>query len=865
MTDGEAAARASGRRNAPKTPKIESLPLVPLRDNVVLPHQLAPLGAGRERSVASLEAAVAAEGKVVLAVQRQSELDEVQLLDLYPVGTVAQIGAFRRGNAGAQVLVEGQRRVRLIELEVGETWTAKFVELPETEPIGTEIDALAGSVRQLFADYVGAGAAVPPELAIAVARAKEPGKVADLAGTAPDLESQDRIALLQEADVERRLRGLVPLLAHQVEVAQLRNKIQQDVAQTINQGQREAILREQLKAIRKELAEMGGEAEADDDLRERIDLAGMPETVHARAVKELSRLESLPSASPEVGIVRTYVEWLADLPWKDAGQERVDIPDAARILDEDHYGLPKVKERILEWMAVRKRALERRAAEAEAERAKSEPGAAGETEAQPATSEPEVVVPEEAARAAEEAPRPRALQTPILCFVGPPGVGKTSLGHSIARALGRKLVRVSLGGIRDEAEIRGHRRTYIGALPGRVIQAMKQAGSKNPVMMLDEIDKVGLDFRGDPSAALLEVLDPEQNREFSDHYLEVAYDLSQVLFITTANGIDTISPALRDRMEIIPITGYTEEEKLGIAKLHLVPRQLEQHALDSTELQISDEALRLIVRGYTREAGVRGLDRQLAQIMRKVPRRLVENPDLKQVRVESDDLIQYLGPVRFDHDSAEAEDRVGVATGVVVSDVGGDLVTVEALAIAGRTEMQLTGQIGDVMQESARASLSWVRVHGADYGIKTGFFDEHGVHIHVPAGAIPKDGPSAGVTLTTALVSVASDRPVRHDLAMTGEVTLRGRILPIGGVKDKLLAAHRAGIKVFLLPERNRRDLYEIDSSLLEGMEVVFVRSLSDVLERALLPREAREERRPVGFGMQTPVRPPPAGVVAAN
>jgi ATP-dependent Lon protease len=831
------------------------LPLVPLRDNVVLPLQLAPLGAGRDRSVASLEAAVAAEGKVVLAVQRQSELDEVQLLDLYPIATVAQIGAFRRGTAGAQVLVEGQRRVRLIELEVGETWTAKVVEIPEIEPVGTEIDALAGSVRQLFADYVAAGAAVAPELAVAVARAKEPGKVADLTGTAPDLDPQDRIALLQEPDVERRLRGLVPLLARQLEVAQLRNKIQQDVAQTINQGQREAILREQLKAIRKELAEVGGESTAEDDLRERIDAAGMPDTVHARALKELDRLESLPSASPEVGIVRTYVEWLADLPWHDAGAERVDIREAARILDEDHYGLPKVKERILEWMAVRKRVLDRRAAAVATEAAQGMPEAAPGAPEAAAAPQPAVEDP---------GPQPHPLQTPILCFVGPPGVGKTSLGRSIARALGRKLVRVSLGGIRDEAEIRGHRRTYIGALPGRVIQAMKQAGTKNPVMMLDEIDKVGLDFRGDPSAALLEVLDPEQNREFSDHYLEVAYDLSQVLFITTGNVLDTISAPLRDRMEIIHITGYTEEEKLGIAKQHLVPRQMDQHALDSTELEITDEALRTVIRSYTREAGVRGLERQLAQVMRKVPRRLVENPELKSVRVGPDDLIEYLGPARFDHDAAQDEERVGVATGVVVSDVGGDLVTVEALAIAGRTEMQLTGQIGDVMQESARAALSWVRVHGSEYGVKQNFFDDHGVHIHVPAGAIPKDGPSAGVTLTTALVSVASDRPVRHDLAMTGEVTLRGRILPIGGVKDKLLAAHRGGIKVFLLPERNRRDLYEIDSSQLEGMEVVFVRSVDEVLDRALMaPVEARPQRRPVGFGLTPPVLP--SGVAAPN
>lgn len=820
----------------PPQPEVETLPLVPLRDNVVLPHQLAPLGAGRERSVSSLEAAVAAEGRVVLAVQRESDRDDVELADVYPVATIAQIGAFRRGSGGAQVLVEGQCRVRIVELEQGEQWTAKVVAIQETEPEGTAIEALVGSVRQLFGEYVAAGASVAPELAVAVARAKEPGKVADLAGTAPDLDPKDRIALLQEADIERRLRGLVPLLARLLEVAQLRSKIQQDVAQTINQGQREAILREQLKVIRKELADLGGESGSEQDLRERIEAAGMPEPVLKRALKELDRMEATPSASPEVGMIRNYVDWLVDLPWADAGPERVDIADAARVLDEDHYGLPKVKERILEWMAVRKRGLERRAQQREDD---------------------------------PEAAEPSPLQTPILCFVGPPGVGKTSLGRSIARALDRKLVRVSLGGIRDEAEIRGHRRTYIGALPGRVIQAMKQAGSRNAVMMLDEIDKVGLDFRGDPSAALLEVLDPEQNREFSDHYLEVPYDLSQVLFITTANVIDTISPPLRDRMEIIRMTGYTEEEKLGIAKGHLLARQMEQHALTADEVTLSDDALRSLIRNYTREAGVRGLDRQIAQVLRKVPRQLVENPELKRVDIGPDDLIDYLGPARFDSVETEAEDKVGVVTGVVVSEVGGDLVTVEALAIEGRPELQLTGQIGDVMQESARAALSWVRVHGAEHGVPGDFFENHAVHIHVPAGAIPKDGPSAGVTLTTALVSVASNRPVRHDLAMTGEVTLRGRILPIGGVKDKLLAAHRAGIRVFLLPERNRRDLHEIEASLLEGMEVVYVRSLSEVLERALTDSVLRRpDRRAVGFGshllesvpvVTTQPLPPPA------
>ena len=850
----------------------ETLPLVPLRDNVVLPAQLAPLGAGRARSIASLEAAVAASGKVVLAVQRQSELDEVELADLYPIATVAQIGAFRRGSGGAQVLVEGQYRVRLRGLTVGEGWSAEVETVAEVDPEGAQVDALASSVQQLFAEYAAAGAQVSPELSVSVARTREPGRVADLAGAAPDLPADERIALLQEIRPLDRLQRLVPVLARQVQVAQLRSKIQQDVAQTINQGQREAILREQLRAIRKELADLGSDTEAEDDVRERIEAAGMPETVRARALKELDRTESLPSASPEVGILRSYLDWLLELPWSDPPAETVDIETAQRILDEDHYGLPKVKERILEWMAVRQRALRREAARAAASTLAqgaavteaAPPGADGPrpladvappAPALPSTAATATVAPAGPRPSADSLRRPTALQTPILCFVGPPGVGKTSLGRSIARALGRKLVRVSLGGIRDEAEIRGHRRTYVGALPGRVIQAMKQAGQRNPVMMLDEIDKVGLDFRGDPAAALLEVLDPEQNREFSDHYLEVAYDLSQVLFITTANVVETISPALRDRMEIIRITGYTQEEKYEIARQHLIPRQLEQHALEAGECTITEAALRAVIGGYTREAGVRGLERQIAQVMRKVPRQLAATQGGTSVTVDAADLVTFLGPARFDDGETESEDRIGVVTGVVVSEAGGDVVTVEALATPGKGELQLTGQIGDVMQESARAALSWVRVHGRDLGIEPGFFDSHDVHIHVPAGAIPKDGPSAGITLTTALVSVAAERAVRHDVAMTGEVTLRGRVLPIGGVKDKLLAARRAGITVFLLPERNRRDLHEIDRAMLEGMELVLVDDVATVLDRALVPAAVpRRPRGRAGFEVTPPL-----------
>ncbi|MBV8195954.1 MAG: endopeptidase La, partial [Candidatus Dormibacteraeota bacterium] len=496
-------------------------------------------------------------------------------------------------------------------------------------------------------------------------------------------------------------------------------------------------------------------------------------------------------------------------------------------IDEDHYGLTKVKDRILEWLAVRERTLAKR---------QEEHASAGDAPATDVSDKPA-----------------RTLQTPILCFVGPPGVGKTSLGRSIARALDRKFVRMSLGGIRDEAEIRGHRRTYIGALPGRIIQSMRTAGTRNPVIMLDEIDKVGADFRGDPSAALLEVLDPEQNREFSDHYLEVLYDLSHVLFITTANIAETISPPLRDRMEIIRISGYTEQEKVGIAERHLIPKQMEQHGLDESELRLPRETLVAILHGYTREAGVRQLDRTIAEVARKIPRKLAAGAE-PPITVVADDLLDYLGPQRFDYGEVQERDEIGAVTGVVVSEVGGDIATVEALPLEGNPELVLTGQLGNVMEESARAALSWARVHAREYGAPKDFFDTHSIHVHVPAGAVPKDGPSAGVTMTTAMVSAASGRPVRRDLAMTGEVTLRGRVLPIGGVKDKLLAAHRAGLKTFLLPAKNMRDLHEVDKEILDAVEVVPVEMVSEVLDHALVEAQTPSQRSRHGAGFVLPV-----------
>jgi ATP-dependent Lon protease len=849
----------------PETPAPRStqivLPAVPLRDNVVFPSQLAPLAAGRPRSVAALEAAVNGDGRVILAIQRDAERDEATIDDVHTIAVIAHVGAFRRlPGGGAHALVEGKERVRIDAFDAsGDAWIATVTPIAVDAVDGTEVDALFGSVRTLFAEYVNAGAQVGADTAVAMARAAQPDLIADIASTCPDFSFDDRVALLQETDAIARLRTLIPLLAREVEVAQLRSKIHDDVQKTINNSQREHILREQLRAIRKELSDLDDAGEDDEDLSARVEKAGMPDNVKQRVLKEVHRLEQIPSASPEMGMVRTWVDWLLDLPWVDPPIETLDIERAAAILDEDHYGLTKVKDRVLEWLAVRDRIR----LKAESESAtpvdagtppgpavgsalSSDPGA----DSSPPDLRPEL--PPAPGTQGESAPltvvKRRTLQTPILCFVGPPGVGKTSLGRSIARALDRKFVRMSLGGIRDEAEIRGHRRTYIGALPGRIIQSMRTAGTRNAVIMLDEIDKVGADFRGDPSAALLEVLDPEQNWEFSDHYLEVPYDLSQVLFITTANIAETISPPLRDRMEIIRITGYTEQEKVQIAERHLVPRQLDQHSLDAGELQIPRETIVAMLHGYTREAGVRQLDRTIAEVARKVPRKLAAGAT-PPVVITPEDLSDLLGPRRHDYGEAQEQDEIGAVTGVVVSEVGGDIITVEALAIETKPDLVLTGQLGSVMEESVRAALSWAKVHAVEYGAPRDFFDTHAIHVHVPAGAIPKDGPSAGVTMATAMVSVAAGRRVRRDLAMTGEVTLRGKVLPIGGVKDKLLAAHRSGLKTFILPAKNLRDLWEVDKEILDAIEVVPVENVSEVLERALVESDApRRRERQAGF-----------------
>ena len=799
-------------KTAPEREYPNDLALVPLREMVVFPKLVVPLGVGREKSVAAINAAMVEERHlIILAAQRDAEIDDVQPDQIHNVGTVAEVVRLLKiPDGSAQIIVQGLQRVKI----TGYTPENRYFRV-SFEPIAEELgeaverEAQLRIVKTLFDRYVDNGGTILPELAMTAKNSDDPSHFADLVASSPDLTLEQRQQLLEQKSVIERLRFLGIFLAKQNEILELKQKIQSEVQQTLDKTQREYILREQMKAIQKELGDddSGGELR---ELREKIEAAGMPDTVKEKALKEVGRLEKIPQASPETGVIRTYVDWLISLPWQKSANDDWDIQAAAKILDEDHYGLPKVKDRILEYMAVRKLSKD--------------------------------------------------LRAPILCFVGPPGVGKTSLGKSIARAMGRKFVRMSLGGIRDEAEIRGHRRTYVGALPGRILQNMKTAGEVNPVFMLDEIDKVGADFRGDPSSALLEVLDPEQNFSFSDHYLEVPYDLSKVIFITTANVEDTIIPPLHDRMEVIRLPGYTEDEKLHIAKGYLEPRQLRQHGLMAAEdvksdakpetngeatvktepavetrLVIDDGVLRELVRRYTREAGVRNLEREIGTICRKVARTIAEGK-AEKVQVTVETLHEYLGPERFDYGLAEEEDQVGAVTGVSVSEHGGDVLTVEATVIDGKDEdFLLTGQIGKVMEESARAALSYVRSHQAEFGIPKGFFEDHAMHIHVPAGAIPKDGPSAGVTMATAIVSALTGRRVRRDVAMTGEITLRGRVLPIGGVKEKLLAAHRAGIKTFILPEKNKKDLVDIPKEVLDTVEIKTAGQIDEVLKVALL------------------------------
>ncbi len=772
----------AGRPPAP----VRELPLVALRETVIFPEMIVPLQVGREKSVNALNAAVAGASLIALVTQRRAEQEEIEdPAELYEVGTLAKIAQVVQLQDGTvRAIVQGQGRLRLHGFVATSPYLlARVEELPDVAPTGVEIEALMKTVQGQIEQYVQSGAPVPPEAAVAARNITEPGLLADMVAYSPDMTTEQRQELLETVDVVERLKLCSAFLARQVEILELKGKIQSEVKSEMDKTQREYILREQLKAIQRELGEDDPQQADIHELREKVESSGMPEEVRVRALKEIDRMSRIPSASPEVGVIRTYVDWLVGLPWTTSTTDNLDIKEAAKILEADHYGLEKVKERILEYLAVR---------------------ALADT-----------------------------IRSPILCFVGPPGVGKTSLGKSIARAMGRKFVRMSLGGVHDEAEIRGHRRTYIGALPGRVIQSIKTAGTNNPVFMLDEVDKLGMDFRGDPSSALLEVLDPEQNNTFQDNYLEVPFDLTKVLFITTANLLDPIPPPLRDRMEVIGLPGYTQLEKIEIGKRFLLPKQLHNHGLTEKHIEITDEAFVTLVQAYTHEAGVRNLERELANVMRKVARRVAEGRKRKTV-VDNRKLLEFLGPPRFEYGELEAEDQTGAATGLVVTEVGGDVVAVEVTKMEGREDFILTGQLGDVMKESARAALSWIRANATRLGVERETFEKNTLHIHVPAGAIPKDGPSAGITMATAMVSALTGIPVRKDVAMTGEITLRGRVLPIGGLKSKILAAHLSGARLVILPKKNEKDLQDIPEEIRKQIKLILVESMDQVLEGAL-------------------------------
>jgi len=770
----------------------EDFPLLPLRDTVVFPHMMTPLLVGRDRSLKAVEEAVGGDSLLIVVAQRDPEVQEPELDDLYTIGVEMVVGRILRMPDGTtNILGQGRRRVEILELSQTQPYIRAAIRpLPESHQVTLGTEALMRAVLSLFEKVVQLSHTLPDDAYVAAMNVAEPGPLADLIASLLELEFSERQEILEILDPAMRLQRLSILLANELDVLELEYSIHDKVQQEVDRTQREFYLREQMRAIQSELGEIDLGAAEVTELEEKLAQIEMPDVVQAKVQKELGRLKSIPAGSPETAVVRTYLDWLLDLPWTEISQDNLDISQVDKALNTNHYGLPKAKERILEYLAVRKL-----------------------SEGRPST------------------------RSPILCFVGPPGTGKTSLGRSIAEALGRKFVRVSLGGIHDEAEIRGHRRTYIGALPGRVIQTMRTAGTMNPLFMLDEIDKVGLDFRGDPSAALLEVLDPEQNYAFSDHYLDLPYDLSKVMFITTANILDPVPPALRDRMEVIEFPGYIEEEKLAIARQFLIPRQFSENGLDTPDrrLNFSDKALLAMIREYTYEAGVRNLEREIANVCRKVARRVAEGKQIpRHVTVQS--LNKYLGPPRFLQDEVERTDEVGLARGIAWTEAGGDVLPVEVTLMDGKGSLMLTGQLGEVMQESAQAALSYARSHAHELNIDDVDFDKLDIHLHVPEGAIPKDGPSAGITMATALISALIERPVHHDVAMTGEITLRGRVLPIGGLREKVLAAHRAGLKTVLLPKQNKKDLVEIPKRVRRDMKFVFVERMDEVLLVALLP-----------------------------
>jgi ATP-dependent Lon protease len=777
-----------------------ALPVLPLKETVVFPQSMTPLAIGQERSIKLVDDVASGDRLLALVTTRNEEAEPPGWDDLYEVGTAAIVHKLIRVPDGTlRILVQGLRRIRLDRrLQDDPYLVGEFSELPEVVEESKELEALTRNVQGLFARIIAAVPYLPEELQIAAANVDDPSALSHLVASTMRLKTAEKHELLETADVQQRLRQISAILSRELEVIELGSKIQSQVQSEMEKGQREYFLRQQLKAIQEELGE-GDEQQAEvNELRSQLAELELPEEAQKAAERELSRLEKLPPAAAEYGVIRTYLDWILTVPWTKTTEDSLDLEQARRILDEDHFDLEKVKDRIVEYLAVSKLKGD--------------------------------------------------VSGPILCFVGPPGVGKTSLGQSIARTLGRKFVRISVGGVRDEAEIRGHRRTYIGAMPGTIVRALRDAESKNPVFLIDEIDKMGSDWRGDPSSAMLEVLDPEQNSTFRDHYLDLPFDLSKVLFICTANQLETIPGPLLDRMDVIQLSGYTEEEKVEIARRYLVPKQLEANGLRPEQVELGGDVLRLIISEYTREAGLRNLERRIGDIFRKVATRIAKG-ELERAVIEEATVREALGPRRFSGETRKRTSDPGVATGLAVTAVGGDVLFIEATAYAGRGRLQVTGQLGEVMQESAFAALSWVRSHAVELGIDPKWFQENDVHIHVPAGAVPKDGPSAGLAMATAIVSLVTGRTVSENVGMTGEITLTGQALQIGGVREKVLAAQRAGLTKVILPRENEADLTELPAETREQLEFVLVDNVREVLDAALgdgasaQPRPARERQ----------------------
>jgi ATP-dependent Lon protease len=775
------------------TPPEKIVPVIPIRDGIIFPNTDSVLTFGRPKSLAALESSFQHERIVCFVLQKNSRINDPSTGDLYSIGTLSRIERMIRADGEINAQVRGLSRVKIISYEEHDSYLmAKVVELPDEIDNTPEIQALCNHLTNEFRRAMNFGKSADFLVFMNIMSENSPSELSDLIASALDLKPQERQEILEITDVKKRLQKITDLLAKEIKVLELEKKIASKTQERFEKGAREAMLRERLKTIQKELNDNDGDDET-KELMTKIKTAGMPEEVREKAEKEVKKLAGMNQFNPEAGYIRNYLDWLISVPWSKESKSTTDIKAAEKILDEDHYALKEAKERITEYLAVNQLAGK--------------------------------------------------IKGPILCFAGPPGVGKTSIGKSIARALGRKFVRVSLGGIRDEAEIRGHRRTYVGALPGRIIQGIKDAGTRNPVFMLDEIDKVGADFRGDPSSALLEALDPEQNSQFSDHYLEVPFDLSDVMFITTANVLDTIPPALRDRLEIIHFAGYTHEEKFKITKEYLIRKQMEAHGLKPEHVDVTDDALRFIILHYTREAGVRNLERKIATVLRKIARKIAEGAKQKLV-VTDKDIPTYLGPIKFSATLIEKKDEVGQSTGLAWTEAGGDILFIEVALMPGRGQLILTGQLGDVMKESGQAAMSYIRSRAKELGLADNFYQKLDVHIHVPEGATPKDGPSAGIAITSAIISALTKNPVKRIVGMTGEVTLRGKVLEIGGVKEKIIAAHRAGLKLIIMPKDNEKDLEDVPKEVIKDMSFRFVSHMDEVLPIALVKPTGKIEKK---------------------